>query len=161
MPAFDLLLTNANLATMADGSYGAIERGAVAISGERIAYAGSMAGLPDGNAAAAHDLRGMWVTPGLIDCHTHLVYGGNRSAEFEMRLAGASYVEIAAAGGGIRSTVAATRAATEEALVASAGERLRHLLAEGVSTVEIKSGYGLDRDTELRMLRVARRLGET
>jgi imidazolonepropionase len=100
------------------------------------------------------------MTPGLIDCHTHLVYGGNRAGEFEMRLAGASYLEISAAGGGIRSTVAATRAASEDTLFAAAAARLRVLMSEGVTTVEVKSGYGLDRDAERRMLRVARRLGE-
>jgi imidazolonepropionase len=161
MPAWDLLLTNANLATMAaPEGYGAIERASLAIADGRIAFAGPQNALPEGEAVVTLDLAGKWVTPGLIDCHTHLVYGGNRSAEFEMRLAGASYVEIAASGGGIRSTVLATRAASEDALFANAATRLQALLAEGVTTVEVKSGYGLDRDAELRMLRVARRLGE-
>ena len=160
MPSWDLLLTNLNLATMAGGGYGAIEGAALAIRDGKIAFAGPASDLPRGGARASHDLGGRWATPGLIDCHTHLVYGGNRSGEFEMRLAGASYLEIAEAGGGIRSTVSATRAATEDELFAGAAERLKPLLAEGVTTVEIKSGYGLDRDTELRMLRVARRLGE-
>lgn len=161
VPSWDLLLTNANLATMCGGDgLGLIRNGALAIAGGRIAYAGAAGDLPHGTAAATSNLDGMWVTPGLIDCHTHLVYGGNRSAEFEMRLAGATYVEIAAAGGGIRSTVSATRAASEDALFTAAAGRLEALLAEGVTTVEIKSGYGLDRETELRMLRVARRLGE-
>ncbi len=124
MPRYDLVLTNARLATMEGEGFGIVEDAAVAIAGETIAFAGPMAALAPGEAGAVHDLDGMWVTPGLIDCHTHLVYGGNRSAEFEMRLAGASYVEIAAAGGGIRSTVAATRAASEEALFAGAAERL-------------------------------------
>lgn len=105
------------------------------------------------------DAAGRWITPGLVDCHTHLVWGGDRAGEFERRLAGTSYAEIAAAGGGIRATVRATRAASEEELARAAAERLAPLLAEGLTTVEIKSGYGLDRDTELRMLRVARRLG--
>lgn len=161
MQAWDLLLTNANLATMAgDEGYGAIEDAALAVADGRIAWAGPATALPPGAAHQTYDLGGKWVTPGLIDCHTHLVYGGNRSGEFEMRLAGASYVQIAAAGGGIRSTVAATRAASEDELFAAASARLTALLAEGATTVEIKSGYGLDRDTELRMLRVARRLGD-
>jgi imidazolonepropionase len=159
---WDLLLTNANVATMADTSgYGAIRDGAVAIEAGRIVSVGATSHFSSGNAHRVVDLGGKWITPGLIDCHTHLIYGGNRAAEFEMRMAGTSYVEIAAAGGGIRSTVTATRGASEQELLISAGERLRSLLSEGVTTVEIKSGYGLDRETELRMLRVARRLGET
>jgi imidazolonepropionase len=159
---WDLLLTNANVATMADTSgYGAIRDGAVAIEAGRIVSVGAASHFSSGNAHRVVDLGGKWITPGLIDCHTHLIYGGNRAAEFEMRMAGASYVEIAAAGGGIRSTVTATRGASEQELLISAEERLRSLLSEGVTTVEIKSGYGLDRETELRMLRVARRLGET
>ena len=161
MLAFDLLLTNARLATMTgDGDYGAIDDGALAIAGGRIAWVGPAGDLPAGEPARTVDLGGRWLTPGLIDCHTHLVYGGNRAREFAMRLAGATYVEIAKAGGGIRSTVAATRSAPEDALFAAAADRLKALMAEGVTTVEIKSGYGLDRDTELRMLRAARRLGE-
>jgi imidazolonepropionase len=153
------------LATMdptAAGPYGAIEDGAIAVEDGRIAWIGRAAELP-GNlaprATARHELDGRWVTPGLIDCHTHLVYGGDRAAEFELRLSGATYEQIARAGGGIRSTVKATRAADADSLFASARERLQPLLAEGVTGIEIKSGYGLDRETELRMLRVARRLG--
>jgi imidazolonepropionase len=122
-----------------------------------------MAALPDElarRAADVYDLDGRWVTPGLIDCHTHLVYGGSRAAEFEQRLEGASYQELLAAGGGILSTVRATRAATEDELVAAAERRLAALRRDGVTTVEIKSGYGLDTATELKMLRVARRLAE-
>ena len=161
MADYDLLLTNAHLATMAGDGFGAVRDGAIGIAGGRIAFAGPAAALPATAARETRDLGGRWVTPGLIDCHTHLVYAGNRAREFAMRLGGASYVEIAAAGGGIRSSVAATRAADEAALFAGAAERLPALLAEGVTTIEVKSGYGLDRDTELRMLRVARRLGES
>lgn len=156
----DLLLTNGRLATMASDGIGAIEPGAIAITGDRISFAGPSAFLPRSSAAETIDLGGRWVTPGLIDCHTHLVYAGNRAREFALRLGGASYREIAAAGGGIQSSVVATRAASEDALYETAVARLSALLAEGVTTVEIKSGYGLDRDTELRMLRVARRLGQ-
>ena len=116
--------------------------------------------LPQADARETIDVEGRWITPGLIDCHTHLVYGGNRAHEFELRLAGATYEEIARAGGGIVSTVKATRAATEDELVASALPRLDALMAEGATTIEIKSGYGLELDTELRQLRAARRLGE-
>ena len=161
MADWDLLLTNGRLATMAGDGYGVIEKGAIAIAGGRIAWVGPGAALVGGEAGQTLDLGGRWVTPGLIDCHTHLVYAGNRAREFAMRLGGATYVEIAAAGGGIRASVAATRAASEDALFAGALPRLKALLAEGVTTVEVKSGYGLDRDTELRMLRVARRLGDS
>jgi imidazolonepropionase len=113
-----------------------------------------------GGAREEHDARGAWITPGLVDCHTHLVYAGNRASEFELRLKGASYEEIARAGGGIVSTVNATRAATEAGLLGISRKRLQSWLDEGATAIEIKSGYGLDRDTELRMLRVARRLGE-
>ncbi len=140
---------------------GVVERGAVASRDGRIAFAGPEDGLPAGwEAGEVLRLEGRWVTPGLVDCHTHLVHGGDRAAEFEARLAGATYAEIARAGGGILSTVRATRAADEDALVASALPRLDRLIAEGVTTVEVKSGYGLDTETELRMLRAARRLGE-
>src|SRR5512145_77740 len=134
--------------------------GAVAVEGDRIAWTGPEEALPPG-AEARHrwPVDGRLVTPGLIDCHTHLVFGGDRSAEWQRRLAGASYEQIAAAGGGIRATVAATRAATDDDLLAGAVQRASALAAGGVTTVEVKSGYGLDLDTELRMLRVARRLG--
>ncbi len=156
------VLTNARIATMAEGAvaFGVIEDGAIAIEGEAIAWAGAAAQLPGQFAdTPREDLGGRLVTPGLIDCHTHLVHGGNRAREFELRLEGASYEEIARAGGGIVSTVSATRAAGEDELLASAGRRLSEMIAEGVTTVEIKSGYGLDEANELKMLRVARRLG--
>ncbi len=159
---FDRLWRNARLATLAPHrpGVGLVERGAIGIAQGRIVFAGAEADLPSGALAReVFDLEGRLLTPGLIDCHTHLVFGGDRSREFEMRLAGADYQSIAKAGGGILSTVRATRAASEDELVASALERLRCLLAEGVTTVEIKSGYGLDLDTELRMLRAARTLG--
>jgi len=163
-PPWDSLWTHGRLATMrANGvPYGAIENAAIAVKDGRIAWLGSMADVPGDQRAAArevHNLVGRWVTPGLIDCHTHLVYGGDRAHEFELRLGGATYEEIARAGGGIRSTVASTRAATEDQLIASADTRLSALQAEGVTVVEIKSGYGLDTETELKMLRAARALG--
>jgi imidazolonepropionase len=156
------LWRNARLATMdGSGPWGWIEHGAVLADGERIAWVGADADLPAGLAADAHevDLRGALVTPGLIDAHTHLVYGGDRAAEFERRLQGVSYEQIAREGGGIRSTVAATRAADDATLLAAAAGRARTLMAEGVTTVEIKSGYGLAREHESRCLSVARRLG--
>ncbi|WP_292065078.1 imidazolonepropionase [Brevundimonas sp. UBA7664] len=157
----DRLITDCRLATMVEGGepYGAIEDGAILIEDGRIAWVGARADLPAHEAVETERLDGRWVTPGLIDCHTHLVFGGDRSGEFEQRLNGATYEEIARAGGGIVSTMAATRAATEDALYASALGRLAGLTATGVTTVEIKSGYGLDRETELKMLRVARRIG--
>lgn len=159
---WDALWTGARLATMADGGLGLVERGAVAVEGGRIAFAGPAAelpGRPEAVARAVHDAGGRWVLPGFVDPHTHLIWGGDRIAEFEAQLAGATRRELAAAGGGILATMRATRGADEDALVAGAAARLRPMLAEGVTTVEIKSGYGLDRDTELRMLRAARRLG--
>lgn len=154
------VLSDAHLATM-QGGYGLLPGGAVAIDGERIVWAGPQAELPAEFAGwETHSAGGRLVTPGLIDCHTHLVFGGNRAREFELRLEGASYEQIAREGGGIVSTVAATRAATPEALIDEALPRLDTLLAEGVTTIEIKSGYGLDRDTELAMLRAARALAE-
>ncbi|GAB4174970.1 MAG: imidazolonepropionase [Thalassobaculales bacterium] len=155
---WDLLIRDANLATFEGPGYGAISDGALAVQDGRIAWVGRAGDLPPGEARESVSLGGAWLLPGLIDCHTHIVHGGDRAAEFEMRLEGASYAEIARAGGGIRSTVAATRAAGEDALLASARRRLAPLLAEGVTTIEVKSGYGLDTATELKQLRVARRL---
>lgn len=163
MPAWDLLLTDARIATMARGvpGYGEIPAGAVAISGGRIAWIGPGDELPEGIAAETRSLDGRWITPALIDCHTHLVFGGDRAAEFEQRLRGASYEEIARAGGGIMSTVRATRETSAADLFDAALGRVRALLAEGVATIEVKSGYGLDIATEIKMLEVARRLGES
>lgn len=160
---WDALWVDVNLATMRTGAgaYGAIEQGALAVEGGRIAWLGPMAALPTRAAREVHAGRGAWMTPGLIDCHTHLVFGGDRAHEFEQRLQGVPYAEIARAGGGIASTVRATRAADDEELLAAARRRLDALQAGGVTTVEVKSGYGLDVATELRMLRVARRLGES
>mgnify|MGYP002527246763 CR=1 FL=1 len=160
---WDSLWTNARLATMTAGgaAYGAIEQGAIAVKDGRIAWAGAMAELRGVSAGEVHDAGGRWITPGLIDCHSHIVHGGGRAAEFELRLEGADYQEIARAGGGILATVAATRAADEDSLYAGAKARLTSLMAEGLTTIEIKSGYGLDLDTELKMLRVARRLGDS
>lgn len=154
----DAVFLNANLATMREGApYGAIEDGVVAIRNHLISWVGPRADWRD-NAREEHDARGAWITPGLIDCHTHLVYAGNRAHEFELRLKGATYEEIARAGGGILSTVKATRAASEDQLVEVAEKRLAQWQREGATVIEVKSGYGLDRDTELRMLRAARRL---
>ncbi|MGI9407378.1 MAG: imidazolonepropionase [Hyphomicrobiaceae bacterium] len=155
------LLTNATVATLtrATEPYGLIRNGAIAWDDGRIAWCGPAAGLPAEFQNVPHrDLEGRLVTPGLIDCHTHIVHGGNRAREFEMRLEGASYEEIARAGGGIVSTVKATREAGEDDLLATALLRVDALIAEGVTTIEIKSGYGLDTETELRMLRTARRI---
>jgi imidazolonepropionase len=162
MITFDTIWLDARLATLSPdrSGHGVIERGAVAAKDGRIAFAGAMADLPTGwDARQRVALDGRWITPGLIDCHTHLVYAGDRAHEFELRLAGASYEEIARAGGGIVSTVKATRAASEDELVAQSLPRLDALMAEGITTIEIKSGYGLDAETEARMLRAARRLG--
>ena len=158
---WDRLLLDAHLATMTPGGapYGAIEHGALAISSGRIAWLGPMASLPHQEAEEVLELDGAWITPGLIDCHTHLVFGGNRAAEFELRLQGVGYEEIARRGGGIRSTVAATRAASEADLLAAALRRLSALQTGGVTTVEIKSGYGLELECERRMLNVARAIG--
>ncbi|MFC3124664.1 imidazolonepropionase [Pseudoroseomonas globiformis] len=158
---FDRVWLNAYLATMdgpEDAPLGLVQDGAVAVREGRIAYVGPRAGLP-GPAADTIDCDGAWILPGLIDCHTHLVFGGDRSGEFQQRLQGASYEQIAQAGGGILSTMRATRAADDAALLAAAAGRLRGLVAEGATTVEIKSGYGLDLATEMKMLRVARALG--
>ncbi|MCD7039254.1 imidazolonepropionase [Pseudomonas sp. MAFF 311095] len=154
------LWQHCHVATMAQGKYSIIEDAALVTAGSLIEWIGPRSQVPTADYAQVHDLQGAWVTPGLIDCHTHTVFGGNRSGEFEQRLEGVSYAEIAAKGGGIASTVRATRAATEDELFASAEKRLRSLLRDGVTTVEIKSGYGLDLVNERKMLRVARRLGE-
>lgn len=156
------VLCNADLATLAgDAPYGMITDGAVALDAGRIRWVGARADLPgEFSAWPQHDLGGRLVTPALVDCHTHIVHGGNRAQEFEMRLLGASYEEIARAGGGIVSSVRATRAADEDALLEAALPRVDALLAEGAAAIEVKSGYGLDLETELRMLRVARRIAE-
>ncbi|HAK56586.1 MAG TPA: imidazolonepropionase [Acidobacteria bacterium] len=165
MPRWDELWLDTHLATMAPGgtAYGAITDGALAVQGERIAWVGRRADLPDAPdqlASRVTALAGAWLTPGLVDCHTHLVFGGHRAAEFQRRLQGESYESIARQGGGILSTVDATRAASEDQLTTTATARLATLHAEGVTTVEIKSGYGLDLDTELKMLRAARRVAD-
>ena len=160
--SFSTLFRNAQIATMTPGkSYGLIENGAVVISADRIKWVGAEKELPDEFAGLqGKNLEGRLVTPALIDCHTHLVYGGSRATEFELRLNGASYEEIARNGGGILSTVTATRNASEDELLAQSLPRLDAFLAEGVATIEIKSGYGLDIETEIKMLRVARKLGK-
>ena len=161
---WDAIWLNGHLATMCGGApYGAVEDGALAAEGGIISWVGPRAelpGAPESLARQVHDLDGRWLTPGLIDCHTHLVYGGDRAGEFEARLQGAGYEEIAKAGGGIVATVKATRAASEYELIGAARPRLAALIAEGVTTVEIKSGYGLELATELKQLRAARALGE-
>lgn len=164
MPHELTLWRNANLATLSGAHWGWIEQGAMLTEGETILWVGPEYALPTTQAPHiphVHDLGGALVTPGLIDCHTHLVYGGQRAAEFEQRLQGASYEQIARAGGGIRSTVAATRAASEAQLLASARQRALALMREGVTTLEIKSGYGLSLAHEARCLRVARQLGQS
>jgi len=155
------LWRNARLATLVGGEpWGWVERGALWIDGALLRWVGDEAALPAGlHVDQEIDLDGALVTPGLVDCHTHLIYGGQRAREFELRLQGASYEQIARAGGGIRSTVAATRAASDEQLWASARARAQTLMAEGVTTLEIKSGYGLSAEHEARCLRIARRLG--
>ncbi|KZD09027.1 imidazolonepropionase [Oceanibaculum pacificum] len=160
---FDRIWLNARLATLVPGKdgIGVVTDGAVAATGGRIAFAGPMRDLPAGwDSAERIDCAGRWITPGLVDCHTHIVHGGDRAREFEQRLAGATYAEIAQAGGGIVSTVKATRAASEDELVAAALPRLDALIAEGVTTLEAKSGYGLSLADERKSLRAARRLGE-
>jgi imidazolonepropionase len=161
---WDLLLINASLATfVGEATYGLLNDAAVACQDGQIVWIGSMRDLPAASAATArevHDVGGALVTPGLIDCHTHLVFGGDRAQEFDLRLNGATYEEIAHNGGGIISTVRATRHASEDDLLAQSLPRARSLLADGVTTLEIKSGYGLELDAERRMLRVARRIGE-
>ncbi len=159
----DTLWHNAHLMTLDadDGGLGIVRDGAIACHGSRIAYAGPLSAVPSGLVAEHQvDCGGRWIGPGLVDCHTHMVYAGNRANEFEQRLDGASYADIARAGGGIVATVRATRAASEDELLAQSLPRLDAMLAEGVTTVEIKSGYGLTLEDELKQLRVARRLGE-
>jgi len=161
---FDRIWHNAQLATMHRDrpDLGVVEDGLIAARDGRIVFAGARADFPStSDAFERNDCEERWITPGLIDCHTHLVYGGSRAHEFELRLKGASYEEIARAGGGIVSTVAATRQADEADLVASALPRLDALIGEGVTTIEIKSGYGLDTDTEMRQLKAARGLGRS
>ncbi len=162
MADWDLLLTDARIATMrdADDGYGVIEDGAIAISQGSIAWVGAQSECPAGVAAETLSLGEQWLTPALIDCHTHLVFGGDRAAEYEQRCRGASYEDIARSGGGIMSTVHATRAETHDQLFASALQRARALLRDGVATIEIKSGYGLDLDSEIKTLEVARRVAE-
>jgi imidazolonepropionase len=157
--AWDVLFTNVHLATMESG-YGELRDAAIAVRDGRIAWFGPQAQAPH-SAAVVHDGEGCWLTPGLIDCHTHIVHAGNRSDEFEARLNGATYEDIARAGGGIMSTVRATRAASETALLHESAPRVASLLAEGVTTIEIKSGYGLDLESEAKMLRVARSVAAT
>lgn len=159
----DLLLTDARIATMCgdDAGYGVVENGTIAIADGRIAWLGPAAECPHERSTETRALDGRWVTPALIDCHTHAVFGGDRGLEFERRLGGVSYAEIAAEGGGILSTVAATRDAGADELYDTGLERLRNFADSGVATVEIKSGYGLDAANELKMLGVARRLGDT
>jgi imidazolonepropionase len=158
---WDRLLTGCNIATMdpaVPGPFGAIEDGAIAIQDGRIVRIGRRVEMAGMRAEQRESLGGAWVTPGLVDCHTHLVFGGTRAAEFEQRLHGADYEEIARAGGGIMSTVRATRGSSAGELIASARERLRALMRSGVTTVEIKTGYGLDTATELRLLNAIKAL---
>ncbi len=166
MPDWDRIWINADLATMTEGGapYGAVTEAAIACRSGRISWLGpmdSLPGAPGDLAAEVVDAGGRWITPGLVDCHTHLVFGGSRAGEFERRLQGATYEEIAREGGGIVSTMRATRSASEEELVAAARPRLLNLIREGVTTVEIKSGYGLETGTELRQLAAARALSRT
>ena len=165
MGGCDEVWTNGHVATMVAGGqpYGTVYDGAVAVRGGRIAWVGPASELPRGLLAEApvvHDARGGWITPGLVDCHTHVVFAGNRAGEFQRRLGGASYEDIARSGGGIRSTVRATRRAGEDELTLLGGARVRGLMRQGVTTVEIKSGYGLDLASEARMLRAGRKIGE-
>lgn len=160
---WDKLIVNANLATMSDNGhvYGQIRDAALAINSSNIAWIGKLADLPDAPENCANSLfnaNGLWLTPGLIDCHTHLIFAGSRAWEFEFRLNGKSYQEIAEDGGGILSTVRATRNATDNTLLSETGSRLQHLLAEGVTSIEIKSGYGLDLENEMRILSACKRL---
>ena len=160
----DSLWTNVHLATMTEtGPYGMVKDGAMAIGGDKIAWIGKRIDLPadlESRVDKVYDGQNGWITPGLVDCHTHLVYAGSRAREFELRLQGSTYEEIARQGGGIRSTVSATRRSDEQSLFDQSVPRLQALMREGVTTLEIKSGYGLDLETEIRMLRVARKLGK-
>lgn len=155
-----ILLTHATIAVLLDG-YGLIDDGAVVAEGDHIAWVGRMSDIPaQWKSLPAHDCGGRLLTPGLVDCHSHIVFGGHRAVEFEMRLNGASYEEVARAGGGILSTVTATRAADEDALLATALARADLMIAAGATTIEVKSGYGLTVEDELKMLRVARRIAQ-
>jgi imidazolonepropionase len=158
----DRVWRGARLATMAaaQSGLGIVENGLIAAKDGRIVFAGAASDAPTFDAAETIDCEGRWITPGLVDCHTHIVYGGNRAHEFELRLAGATYDEISRAGGGIVSTMRATRSESEEQLLSAARKRVETLMRDGVTTLEIKSGYGLDLDSEMKSLRVARRLGE-
>jgi len=157
---FDVLLTGLDLATLDGEGWGVVRDGAIGVAGDRIAWVGPARDLPSGAAAAQRlDFGGAWATPGLVDCHTHLVYAGNRANEFERRLRGATYAQIAHEGGGILSTVRATRAADAGALADASRPRLASIADEGATTVEVKSGYGLEREAELKQLAVARALG--
>ena len=161
---WDRLLVDCNIATMdpaVEAPFGAIENGAIGIQDGRIVRVGRRTELAGYQARKVEPLHGAWITPGLVDCHTHLVFAGNRAGEFEQRLQGATYEEIARAGGGIAATVKATRSASLEELIEESRPRLRALMQSGVTTVEIKSGYGLDIETELKMLKAAKALGET
>ena len=159
---YDLIIRNVNIATMVEGGapYGAVLSGVIATKGGRLAYVGPTEEFPGGDAQEEIDADGHWALPGFTDCHTHIVYGGNRAREFEERLNGVSYEEIAKRGGGILSTVTATRTASEDELAMSAAKRLARLKMDGVTTVEIKSGYGLTLEDEMKMLRAAKRAGE-
>ncbi|MEE4362531.1 MAG: imidazolonepropionase [Desulfotignum sp.] len=155
----DQVFTHCRMATMAKGTYGIMENAALAVSGKSIAWIGPMDALPETfDTIQVTDCRNQWILPGFVDCHTHLIWAGSRAKEFEMRLAGASYADIATAGGGIVSTVKATRAASENTLFNLASRRMSHLLTQGITAVEVKSGYGLDLASELKMLAVAGRL---
>jgi imidazolonepropionase len=165
VPVWDRLWLGGHLATLAPGArgYGEVLHGALATRAGAIAWVGpekDLPGRPDDLAREVVELQGRWLTPGLVDCHTHMVFAGDRSGEFEARLGGATYEEIARAGGGIRTTMRATREASEDELFRDASRRLKELQAEGVTTVEVKSGYGMETATELRMLRAARRLAK-
>jgi imidazolonepropionase len=158
----DQVFTHCRMATMAQGNYGIMKNAALAVSGKKISWIGPVEQVPDDvQQNAGIDCHNQWILPGFVDCHTHLIWAGSRANEFEMRLAGASYADIARAGGGIFSTVAATRAADEDMLFDLASRRMAHFLRQGITTVEIKSGYGLDLDTERKMLTVAGRLQKT